>query len=466
MKRKLLTIAITTALAGLAASGGSLFAAKGSPGPPPGVGEELGNRLSYPALLVPGQSVTPYFSVAEGTVGQTYSYACEGTEAIAVKNTEFEFDNISCVSGWKPDGSAISWLDAAACTAEGAPCAGKTLYRVYWQKEADNLWSAQATAIAVGSGSLPIKVRFVDWGDSIEAVTWKETSFLRIETQPFADLSQDPLDEIPDTITGDDIPATQMGFAMWHAEGQGINEQWGARTTEVDGKKGLPYAYPSPYAIINAGTADLYISKLVPGGADVVACPVVVQGDEQGSVTYPPQYTEDFPERGWTGSGWTDACNLDAVPYTLELNVTGKYVHGYNWRVRDLPPVLAANLYCPDAASMSWAKSGWWRLTFVPNGGTTKMQFVDGVVLTKPDLPPAQPTSLAAAVTEEEETETTLYTPVADTTNNLTYIDICIGSKTTGGGGGGGGGGGKPGGGGGGGGGSPGGGGGGGGPRR
>jgi hypothetical protein len=455
MKRKLLSITITALLAAMAGYSANVIAAKGSPGPPPGVGggggegeETTGNNLAYPAMLFSSDGATskPYaFTAAEGTFKTNYSYGCAKPEKVG----SFEYPNTSCVTGWKEDGTAIDFLDAAACVADNAPCAGLTVDRIYWQKVSGNVWNAQSAALG-GSAT----VRFVDWGDSIESVTWGTSSILRVETQGYADLSVDPRDqpiELKDQNLDDGIPALMAGVQMWHSQGHGITEQWGARVTEAGGAKGSPYVYGSPYAIVNAGTASLYLSKM-----------------ESGSSTCPTEYAgRTFETSGWTGGGWTGACNLPAVPYTVELSVTGKYVHGYNWRVRDLPPVLAANLYCPDAASMSWAKSGWWRLTFVPNGGTTKMQFVDGVVLTKPDLPPAQPTSLAAAVTEEEETETTLYTPVADTTNNLTYIDICIGPKTTGGGGGGGGG--KPGGGGGGGGGSPGGGGGGGGgggPRR
>ena len=83
-----------------------------------------------------------------------------------------------------------------------------------------------------------------------------------------------------------------------------------------------------------------------------------------------------FTDRGWTGSGWTGACNLPRVDYTYELSVTGKYVHGYNWRVRDLPSPLVEGTNCVTANTgdegSSWSKTGWWRLTFVPNGGSAK----------------------------------------------------------------------------------------------
>jgi hypothetical protein len=64
------------------------------------------------------------------------------------------------------------------------------------------------------------------------------------------------------------------------------------------------------------------------------------------------------------------------------------------------------------------------------------------IVIGPPELPPA--TTTIAAVAEEEETDESLYTPAVDTTNQISFIDICISSSTKGGGGGGKGGGGGP----------------------
>jgi hypothetical protein len=254
-----------------------------------------------------------------------------------------------------------------------------------------------------------------------------------VETQPFVDLGQDSLPEIP--------AGTQLGFQMWHVSGQGITEQWGVRVKDGATMMGLPYAYQSPYAIVNGGTAQLYLSKLFREAADdqELACPNP-EGD--AGAVYPADYP--FDDRTWTqGSGWTNSCNLPIVAYTLEQSVSGKFVHGYNWRMRELSNPLPPAT-CVDN---SWQKTGWWRLTFVPNGGNTKMAFQDGAAISAPDLPAAAPTDLTAllAAEEEEETEGTLYTPVVDSLlkadgsagNNLTYIDICIVKKARGGGGGG-----------------------------
>lgn len=424
MKKRIAYTSLAAVLFGATAIMADAYAAKGGiPGPPDGGEEGAGNRLSYPAVLIPGLSITPFFQVLEGELGVTYSYGCPGTEMLE----QFEYPNISCVDDLT---EPMEYYTAAQCTAVGGKCEGQAVDRIYWQKEEDNNWSAQATGLDGTGTALPIMVRFVDWGDSIEVVNWNETSVLRVETQPFADLSQDPLIELP---AGD--PQTQVGFQMWHVSGQGITEQWGVRVTEDAGMQGLPYAYQSPYAIINGGTAELYLSKLFRESADdpTYACP------EMGGDT-PPVYPVDYPFTGRTftsGEGWSNACNLPAIAYTLEQSVSGKFVHGYNWRMRELSNPLPLAL-CGDT---TWQKTGWWRLTFVPNGAAEKMAFDANAITSAPVIPDAVPTDITLlAEEEEEETEGTLYTPVVDAVDNLTYIDICIVKKLKGGGGGGGGG--------------------------
>jgi len=425
MKRKLLTIAVTALLAGMAGYTADVVAAKGSPGPPPGKGggggeTTAGNNLSYPAVLFTGSNVTPFFEVEEGTFGVTYSYGCDKPQTVG----KFEYPNTSCVSGWNADGSAVSFLDAAACTDSSAngPCAGSTVDRIYWQKETLNKWSAEATVLTP-----PAVVRFVDWGDSIESVTWSSTSILRVETQLYLDLSQEGRSEIDEGSTS----GTQLGFQMWHSQGQGTTEQWGVRVSEKEGDPPTGpkvmnqwYGYLGPYAIINGGTATLLLTKLQPGTA---TCPTT------------PYAGPPFTSVRWIDSGWDTGCTLAPVPYTVELSVTGKYVHGYNWRMSSLSDPLPA-AYCGDA---TWKKAGWWRLTFLPNSdGGTKVQFVDGVVLTAPPAPEATPEPVVLAAAADEggddggETESgPLYQPVVDTTNQLTYIDICVSEGTRGGGG-------------------------------
>jgi hypothetical protein len=429
MKRNLLTIAVTALLTGVGGYTADVLGAKGSPGPPPdkggGGGETTaGNNLSYPAVLFTGTSIAPFFDVKEGTFGVTYSYGCGTPEAVG----KFEYPNTSCVSGWNADGSAVSFLTAAQCTGADTswtgvkPCQDSTVDRIYWQKETLNKWSSEATTLSVTPETLAT-VRFVDWGDSIESVTWSSTSILRVETQLYLDLLQDPRSE----IDGGATDGTQLGFQMWHSQGQGTTEQWGVRVSEKvpDGSTNPVmdkwYGYLGPYAIINAGTATLLLTKLERGAA---SCPTV------------PYAGPQFQTVTWTGTGWSPGCTLAPVPYTVELSVTGKYVHGYNWRMSNLSdPLPAAS--CGDA---TWKKAGWWRLTFLPNSdGGTKVQFVSPVTVTAPPAPEpsAQPVDLTtlAAAAEEEGESGPLYQPVVDLANQLTYIDICISEGTRGGGG-------------------------------
>jgi hypothetical protein len=438
MKRKLLTIAVTALLAGMAGYTAEVVAAKGSPGPPPGKGKggggetTAGNNLSYPAVLFTGSNVTPFFEVEEGTFGVTYSYGCGTPETVG----KFEYPNTSCVSGWNADGTAVSFLTAAQCTGTdtswtgATPCLDSTVDRIYWQKETLNKWSAEATVLTP-----PAVVRFVDWGDSIESVTWSSTSILRVETQLYLDLGQDTRTEIPADAGA--ASGTQLGFQMWHSQGQGTTEQWGVRVSEKEGSSTPEpkvidkwYGYLGPYAIINAGTAELLLTKLEPGSR---GCPTDPYAGRSNL----------FPNVGWiAGSGWDTGCTLAPVPYTVELSVTGKYVHGYNWRMSSLSDPLPA-AYCGDA---TWKKAGWWRLTFLPNiDGGTKVQFPDdeyGVAVIAPTAPEATPEPVVLAAAADEggddggETESgPLYQPFVDIANQLTYIDICVSEGTRGGGG-------------------------------
>jgi hypothetical protein len=353
MKRKLLSITITALLAAMAGYSANVVAAKGTPGPPNGGGEDptAVNHLSYPALKMNGESLATYFfnvgAASAGSLGTTYSYGCDKVEVVDVSGTKFTYPNTSCVSGWKEDGSAVAFLTPDECTLDDNnpltphPCLGHTVDRIYWQKIDGNTWSADAAVPNNAAGSAPVVVRYLDWGDSIESVTWKDTSVLRVETQVYADLSQDS--------RASDVPSgTQRGLQMWHSQGHGINEQWGVRAS-VGTENVTPWVYAAPVAIVNAGTASLYLSKLFPQtDTQMGGCPVA-GGD------IPPDYPDDYPWTttfGWTGSGWTstskDPCDLPVVPYTVELSVTGKFVHGYNWRMRDMDAALAKA--CPTFA--------------------------------------------------------------------------------------------------------------------
>ena len=332
----------------------------GGGGPPSG-GEEAVNNLAYPGAMTAGLANATLIwgpPVGGGILGVNFSYGCEIPDG--------DYPNVSCI------GDDGAFLSAANCS---TMCGGAAVSRMYWQKVAENDWWAETTPV------LPAQeATFVDWGDNLEAVSWKESSVVRVETTPYATLGT-PL----------------QGLQMWHVSGRGPDEVWGARTT--DSTSPQPYVYSSNYASIYTTTARLDVTKL----GSAATCPTT----SGGSSGFDPTWSNG----SWTGTGAVEV--LD-TPFTAELNVQGKYVHGYNLMMRRIPM---------DGIS---TKLGWWRLTFYTTGGA--VQFSPVAVTTPPPVPaPVPPTILA-----EEEGEAPLYVPVVDSANDITYIDICILSKKAG----------------------------------
>jgi len=317
-----------------------------------------------------------------------------------------------------------------------------------------NEWSADQLA----AEELAQSVAYVDWGDALESVSWTERSVIRVETQPWAstlpgfdpvmapcvDAAGGPADE-GGTAEADCL----IGLQMWHVSGQGITEHWGVRATEpdpmIEGDPSVAWNYDTPFQIIKSGNARLNITKLSTG---TVACPG--SGSEG-----PGDAAPVIPAENWNGAGWDGTCQYYDDPYTVELSVGGKYVYGYNLRMGDLEDM--DDLACEG----DWEKTGWWRLTFYTTNDD--VVFDDGLA---PNVaPPSSPAAIrslprtwfieATADPEEPAPEAVLllggdpviesedpsvdgrlYKPVVDTTNNLSYLDICIVAKTQGGGGG------------------------------
>jgi hypothetical protein len=310
-----------------------------------------------------------------------------------------------------------------------SPCQGLEVFRIYWQKVDVNEWWADDDGISPEPGD----VAFVDWGDALEAVSWNERSVIRVETQPY---SNRITGFDPSTTTCADatlVPATdcKVGFQMWHVSGQGITEHWGVRTTDADAA--VSYNYDSPFQIIKTTEARLNLTKMAPADAE---CPQP-GGGEEGEVVLleadPPP-----PVGGWDPltATWGGTCTWYDAPYSVETSVGGKYVYGYNWRMK--------NVELESPCGPEWLKTGYWRLTFYTPG---TVQFDDPLAPNvAPPAVPSEPRVLprTAFITElappaEPPDDDRLYAPVVDTGNNLTYIDVCIVAKSRGGGGGGGG---------------------------
>lgn len=314
------------------------------------------------------------------------------------------------------------YLSAAQCTAPGAPCEDEAVSRIFWQKVTANDWSAEEDGT-----NAPEEVAYVDWGDALEAVSWNERSVIRVETQPYS--SQIPGFD-PTVMSCEDAAVTaslnpdlacKVGFQMWHVSGQGTTEQWGVRADDSN----VSYNYDSPFQIINSNTARLNLTKMEAGSA------TCSEPGEGGAGDPPPV----LPIDSWTGSEWEGTCTWHDAPYSVELSVGGKYVYGYNWRMK--------NVELDSICGPEWNKTGFWRLTFY-SPPISAVNFTDP---TTPNVsPPASPSEVrelprtvfntSLATLPEPGEDDRLYTPTIDTTNNLSYIDICIKPKTQGGGGG------------------------------
>jgi hypothetical protein len=402
---------------------------------------ELSNNLSFPAVSATlSTEEARWNSPAEPLLGVTYSYGCDKPETL---DDQFSYPNTSCVDDLA---TPTVFLTAEQCTAAGAKCEGLPVDRIYWQKvDANDWWADSAT-------ETPRTAAYLDWGDALEAVSWNERSVIRVETQPYGSLLVDPatglfdpfepaletcveavarlypVSEYPDIDPAD---YCKIGFQMWHVAGQGITEQWGVRVE--DATPNDPYIYESPFQIIHTTTARLNLAKLVPESA---TCPE--PGEGTGDLPPAGPFTWDAENSTWVSgedpaTGLPVCTWLDAV-YSSELSVTGKYVCGYNWRMK--------NVELESLCGMGWEKTGYWRLTFRTTNDAVVFDELNPVLATT--APPAVPADsnplpvVAVLAEEEEEEEDTdaLYTPVVDYDNNLTYLDICIKAKTQGGGGG------------------------------
>lgn len=424
-----LIVIATLGYAGLSSAAPQWCIDQGGPpckGGPGGGEEEAGNNLSLPAVLTESSTFIDAFWTppADPTLGVHYSYGCDVPQSLG----QFSYPNTSCVDDLE---TPSVYLTAAQCTASGAPCEGQSVSRIFWQKVTANSWSADVDGI-----NAPEEVAYIDWGDALEAVSWNERSIIRVETQPYS--SQIPgFDPAVMTCEQAAVAAAlnpdlvcKVGFQMWHVSGQGTTEQWGVRADESN----VSYNYDSPFQIINSSNARLSLTKMEAGDA-VCSEPGGNSGD------LPPS----LPADSWSGSEWEGTCTWYDAPYSIELSVAGKYVYGFNWRMKN----VELDSICPG-----WDRKGFWRLTFY-SPPISAVNFVDP---NAPNVaPPASPaevrglprtayTTGLATPTEPGEDDR-LYTPVVDAANNLSYIDICIAGKTQGGGGGGSGGGGSGGGG-------------------
>lgn len=173
------------------------------------------------------------------------------------------------------------------------------LIRWYHQKDLNNVWQADNTA-AVPTEKFYVDV--IDWGDNLEAKVWPvKTKLLRVETVLYKGLGLE--------AAYPEMTAYEM---MRVSEETGPNEVQGAGV-----KSGTPMIYESEEATVYTPFARVMIQK-VPDGTIL----------------------ENLV---WTPLGWVEGSTLLDVlvdeTATAEVNVGGKVIYGYNWRIGRMPEV-------------------------------------------------------------------------------------------------------------------------------
>lgn len=371
---RLVVVVFAVGLSSLAGAAGPGSGGSGGKPPP---GEEVGNNLAYPAMFygAPMQTGTIGTYRLEAVFPTGMSYGCAKPETIGTTT----YPNTSCVDD---SASVVTPVSPEACVAPGGKCEGLPVERIYWQKNLGNQWQASYAA-----SNAALVVDYVDWGDNLEVRSWP-AQIIRVETNTFQWLVNPVL-----------------RFEVWHVFGQGTNELWGVHATNAADP--VPYVFATwQHAVNVAPAARLNISKLVSGPA---TCPTEPGAPAPASPTWDPV------------THWAGTWELYDGVYTPELNIKGSYVYGYNWNLRSavVPPAVA--------------KGGWWRLTFYTSNNSVDFgewqSPADAGVNTL--APPAStvassPMLPAVAAEEEEEESGSLYTPVVDAVNQLTYIDICV----------------------------------------
>lgn len=242
---------------------------------------------------------------------------------------------------------------------------------LYLQGDEANSWQAENTV-----ATAPVNVSQIDWGDNIESRTLSLTSPIRVETTLLENLT-----------------TTMTGFTMYSAGGTKDAELFGTDKS----------TYSSTQADIYSGCARLTIQRL----------------DISRDDPYISRLTWDAANGQWTGTGLVAAPIVNTGVwsgggYGAEINGSGSVVYGYNWS----PTGLTAGDY---------------RVTFSldPNCPVAALN-----TFITPDTTIYTTTETAAALPAAGgggggggETGGGAVAKI-DATDNLTYIDVQLGSPT------------------------------------
>lgn len=280
-------------------------------------------------------------------------------------------------------------------TVPGSDETGSDVYKAWLQKDINNYWQAFN-----GNASDPVNIDFVDWGDNLETTTWTIQSRVRTELVLYENVKdQRDLEGIygPE----DSYFTTVTQYPMRHVSGWGTDEVHGLQT-DIDGNIMFENA-PGDQATVYSTYTRMTIQKL------------------NGETPNLSELYWDSSDHQWKdNNAETDLVINEPILdqtvgegdgpsfFNAEVNVKGKIVYGYTWDLKKLNEgtgYYRITYSFDDLAGLN---------TFI----TSATQFVEDVI----------PTT--------EADEETGFTPVLDSGNNLTYIDIYIGGRTTGGGGG------------------------------
>jgi hypothetical protein len=261
------------------------------------------------------------------------------------------------------------------CSLPDSPCMIVDGVTHYYQQAEENEWQA-GTLNAIDQGFGPVEINWVDWGDNLEAVDWSINSIVRVETVLYKDLL-----------------TTMVGYQMAHLYGQGPEEMWGTNT----------FQYDSPQATIFSKCARLTIQKLTK-----------LREDPTLTLYWDPilgEWIGDVQDALYKSGVWQAADGPGY--YTGEVNVPGKVIYGYNWKVRRLN----------DGA-------GDYRISFSLDNLTGSADHCDLPLNT---FITANTQIVPSDEEEVVEAEPTVGgTAVIDAINGLTYIDVRITPKAGG----------------------------------
>ena len=242
-----------------------------------------------------------------------------------------------------------------------------TNYGPYYTQQSENVWQAEWID---GTATDWSQQATVAWGDNVTHHSFDTHSMIRVEHVLHA-AGVDPM----------------QGFEMTYLYGQGPDEMQGTDGTLYD-------AVPTVYSVMPRLKLEKLSGTDPDGQPGDPVCEIFSGAIHEGV--------------GADGHGY----------YSSEVNVAGKLIYGFNFRIRDVE-------MCPEVH-----RYGWWRITFQLDD----VGFVGGF--------PVERMVDLVGIEAGENSEELTYTPEFDPATNTTWLDVYVESGRGGGGGGCGGGGG------------------------